>query len=76
MLNIGETYLQLRNEGIDPAQAAKWALPVGYRDRRTRYALGSVRVVGATASSSRLKKKAIAAFVREAGKGYARGATE
>ena len=74
MLNIGETYLQLRNEGIDPAQAAKWALPVGAGIGAID-TFGLSRVVGATVVKP-IKKKAIAAFVREAGKGYARGATQ
>ena len=74
MLNIGETYLQLRNEGVDPKQAAKWALPVG-AGIGVIDTIGLGRVVGATALKP-IKKKAIAAFVREAGKGYARGATE
>ena len=74
MLNIGETYLQLRNEGVDPAQAAKWAIPVGSGIGAID-TFGLSRVVGATAIKP-IKKKAIAAFIREAGKGYARGATE
>ena len=72
--NIGETYIQLRAEGIEPAQAAKWALPVG-AGIGVIDTIGLSRVVGATALKP-IKKKAIAAFVREAGKGYARGATE
>ena len=74
MLNIGETYLQLRNEGVDPKQAAKWAIPVG-SGIGVIDTVGLSRVVGATVVKP-IKKKAIAAFVREAGKGYARGATE
>ena len=74
MLNIGETYLQLRNEGIDPKQAAKWAIPVGSGIGAID-TFGLSRVVGATTIKP-IKKKAIAAFAREAGKGYARGATE
>ena len=74
MLNIGETYLQLRNEGVDPAKAAKWAIPVG-AGIGVIDTVGLGRVVGATVVKP-IKKKAIAAFVREAGKGYARGATE
>ena len=74
MLNIGETYLQLRNEGVDPAQAAKWAIPVGAGIGAID-TFGLSRVVGATVVKP-IKKKAIMAFVREARKGYARGATE
>ena len=74
MLNIGETYLQLRNEGIEPAQAAKWAIPVGAGIGAID-TFGLSRVVGATVVNP-IKKKAIMAFVREARKGYARGATE
>ena len=74
MLNIGETYLQLRNEGVDPARAAKWAIPVG-SGIGALDTFGLSRVVGATVVKP-IKKKAIMAFVREARKGYARGATE
>ena len=74
MLNIGETYLQLRDEGLDPKVAAKWAIPVG-SGIGVIDTVGLGRLVSATAAKE-IKKKAIGAFVREAGKGYARGATE
>ena len=74
MLNIGETYLQLRDEGIDPKEAANWALGAGT-------AIGAVdtvalgRLLGATVLKE-VKQKSISAFVKQAAKGYARGATE
>ena len=74
LLNIGETYLQLRNEGVDTAKAANWAIPVGAGIGAID-TFGLSRVVGATVIKP-IKKKAIMAFVREARKGYARGATE
>ena len=74
MLNIGETYLQLRDEGVEPQTAAKWALPVG-AGIGVIDTVGLSRVVGATVAKE-IKQKAIGAFVAEAAKGYAQGATE
>ena len=74
MLNIGETYRQLRDEGVDPKQAAQWAVPaggvIGAIDT-----LGLSRLLGATVAKE-VKQNAISAFVREGAKGYARGASE
>ena len=74
LMNIGETYLQLRNEGIEPKQAAQWALPVGAGIGAID-AFGLSRLLGATVAKD-VKGAAISAFAREAAKGYARGAGE
>ena len=74
MLSIGETYLQLRDEGVDPTDAARWAIPVG-AGLGVIETVGLSRVIGATVAKE-VKSKAISAFIGEAAKGYARGATE
>ena len=74
MLNIGETYLQLRDEGVDPKQAAQWAIPVG-AGVGVIDTVGLNRVLGATVLKE-IKGDAIRRVTIEAGKGYARGASE
>ena len=74
LLNVGETYLQLRDEGVDPKQAAQWAMPAG-AGIGVIDTLGLSRLLGATVLKE-VKQKAITAFVVEGAKGYARGATE
>ena len=74
MLNVGETYLQLRDEGVDPKQAAQWAMPAG-AGIGVIDTLGLSRLLGATVLKE-VKQKAVTAFVKEGLKGYARGATE
>ena len=61
MLNMGESYIQLKNEGVDPKVAAKAALALGV-------GLGAIdtiavgKVIGATAGKE-IKKKAVREFV-------------
>ena len=74
MLNIGETYRQLRDEGIDPKQAAQWAIPVGTGIGAID-TLGLSRLLGATVAKE-VKQNAISAFVKQGAKGFARGASE
>ena len=72
-LNFGETYTQLRDEGVDVKEAAGWSVPVsvvvGAVDT---FGLG--KILGAPVLKD-IKKKAISNVVKQFARGYARGAT-
>ena len=70
-LNIGETYLQLRDEGVDPQEAARWAVPVG-SGVGVIDTLGLNRVLGATVLKE-VKGDAIRRVTIEAGEGLRPG---
>ena len=74
MLNIGETYLQLRDEGVDPSEASKYAIAIG-SGIGVIDTVGLGRVLGATALKQ-VKKKAISELASQAARGYLRGAAE
>ena len=73
LLSIGETYLQLKSEGVDPKTASAAALTIG-SGLGVVDSLALGKVVGATVGKE-IKRKAVREFVKQFGKGYAKGAT-
>ena len=73
LLSIGETYLQLTSEGVDPETASTAALTIG-SGLGVVDSLALGKVVNATVGKE-IKKKAVREFVKQFGKGYAKGAT-
>ena len=72
-LNFGETYIQLRDEGVPVKEAAGWAVPVGLVVGAVdTFGLG--KILGAPVMKD-IKKKAIRQVVDQFKRGYARGAT-
>ena len=73
MMNIGETYAQLLEEGLDPNLASVAALNVG-TVLGAIDTLGVTKVIGATAGKN-IKKAATRQYVKHVAKAYGKGAS-